>query len=119
MGRQDRGDQRGGNDQRHHADCFAQPDCVGLGLSNVVPVLFTAAGRTPGVAPGTGIAAVASCGYFGFLLGPPLIGFVAQASSLGWGLGVVVLLLALIAPLAGGVGRADAAAAPTDEREAP
>ena len=82
--------------------------CVGLGLSNVVPVLFTAAGRTPGVAMSTGIAAVASFGYFGFLLGPPVIGFVAQVTTLTWGLGVVVLLLALIALLAGGAARADA-----------
>lgn len=81
--------------------------CVGLGLSNVVPVLFTAAGRTPGVAMSTGIAAVASFGYFGFLLGPPVIGFVAQLTTLTWGLGVVVLLLALIALLARGAARAD------------
>ena len=85
--------------------------CVGLGLSNVVPVLFTAAGRVPGVAAGTGIAAVASCGYFGFLIGPPLIGFVAQLTSLAWGLGVVVLLLALIVLLARGAARADGQAA--------
>lgn len=81
--------------------------CVGLGLSNIVPVLFTAAGRVPGIAPGTGIAAVASCGYFGFLIGPPLIGFVAQLTTLAWGLAVVVLLLALIATLAHGAARAD------------
>lgn len=81
--------------------------CVGLGLSNVVPVLFTAAGRTPGVPMSTGIAAVASFGYFGFLLGPPVIGFVAQLTTLTWGLGVLVLLLTLIALLAGGAARAD------------
>lgn len=80
---------------------------VGLGLANVVPVLFTAAGRIPGLAAGTGIAAVASAGYFGFLLGPPLIGFVAQVTSLTWGLSLVVLLLALITLLARGVARAD------------
>ena len=81
--------------------------CVGLGLSNVVPVLFTAAGRTPGVAMSTGIAAVASFGYFGFLLGPPVIGFVAQLTTLTWGLGVLVALLTLIALLASGAARAD------------
>jgi fucose permease len=82
--------------------------CVGLGLSNVVPVLFTAAGRTPGVPTSTGVAAVASFGYFGFLIGPPVIGFVAQLTTLTWGLGVLVLFLALIALLAGGAARADA-----------
>lgn len=81
--------------------------CVGLGLSNVVPVLFTAAGRVPGVATGMGIAAVASAGYFGFLVGPPVIGFVAQLTSLTGGLGVVALLMALIALLARGASSAD------------
>jgi predicted MFS family arabinose efflux permease len=75
--------------------------CVGLGLANIVPVLFTAAGRTPGVATGTGIAAVATAGYFGFLIGPPMIGFVAQHTSLTGGLALVALSLALTAGLAG------------------
>lgn len=74
--------------------------CVGLGLSNIVPVLFTAAGRTPGIAPGTGIAAVATVGYFGFLAGPPLIGFAAQLTSLTGGLALVALFMAVIALLA-------------------
>jgi fucose permease len=81
--------------------------CVGLGLANIVPVLFAAAGRTPGVAVGTGVAAVASAGYFGFLVGPPVIGFVAQLTSLAGGLGVVTILMALLAILAGGAARAD------------
>ncbi len=81
--------------------------CVGLGLSNIVPVLFSAAGATPGVATGTGIAAVATAGYFGFLAGPPLIGFVAQATSLPFGLGLVVLCTALIALLARSAERAE------------
>lgn len=81
--------------------------CVGLGLSNIVPVIFAAAGRTPGVATGTGIAAVATLGYFGFLAGPPMIGFVAHATSLTGGLGMVVILLVLITLLARYAGQAD------------
>ncbi len=81
--------------------------CVGLGLANIVPILFTAAGRTSGVASEIGIATVASCGYFGFLIGPPLIGFVAQATSLAWGLALVALFIAFIALLAGRAGRAE------------
>jgi fucose permease len=79
--------------------------CVGLGLSNVVPVLFSAAGRAPGVPTGTAIAAVASAGYAGFLAGPPVIGFVAQATTLTAGLGLVVLCLAAVAVGAGSAGR--------------
>ena len=81
--------------------------CVGLGLANIVPILFTAAGRTPGVTSEIGIAAVASFGYFGFLLGPPVIGFVAQATSLSWGLALVALFIALIALLAAQASQAE------------
>lgn len=66
---------------------------VGVGLANVVPLLFIAAARLPGVSPANGIASAASLGFLGFLAGPPLIGAVAQASNLSWGLGLVVLSL--------------------------
>ena len=62
---------------------------VGVGLSNVVPVLFSVAARA-GSTPAAGIAPVASCGYAGFLSGPPLIGFVASLAGLKVGLGCLV-----------------------------
>lgn len=80
--------------------------CVGLGLSNVVPVLFSAAGRMPGISAGSGIAAVATAGYSGFLVGPPLIGFVAEAFTLGMALGLVVVFIGLVAVFAHIIGRA-------------
>ena len=71
------------------------------GLSNPA-ILFSAAGRVPGTAPGTGIAAVATTGYFGFLVGPPVIGLVSQAfGGLRAGLSLVALLGVGIAVLAG------------------
>lgn len=73
---------------------------VGAGLANVVPVLFIAATRVPGVATADGIAHVASLGFLGFLLGPPLIGAAAQASSLGLALGLVVLAALTLAAAA-------------------
>src|SRR5262249_56720011 len=51
---------------------------VGLGIANVIPILFSAAGRVPGVQPGTALAAVATTGYCGLLAGPPLIGLAAE-----------------------------------------
>jgi MFS family permease len=48
---------------------------VGLGLANTVPVLFSTAGETKGMPPSMGVAMVATLGYAGLLLGPPLIGF--------------------------------------------
>ena len=47
---------------------------VGLGVSNGVPLMFSAAGRQPDTPPGPGIAAVSSMGSLGFLAGPPIIG---------------------------------------------
>jgi fucose permease len=59
---------------------------IGLGVANGVPLMFSAAGRHPGTPPGPAIAAVSSMGSLGFIVGPPLIGFVAQGSSLPWAL---------------------------------
>lgn len=70
---------------------------VGLGLSNAIPVLFSAAGRVPGTEPGTALAAVATTGYLGFLAGPALIGLIAEASNLPLALGLVSLVCAAIA----------------------
>jgi len=78
---------------------------IGLGLANAVPLLFSAAGRLPGIAPGAAIAAVATLGYSGLLGGPALIGFVAQAISLPVALGCVGLLLLGVAAAAGQVRR--------------
>ena len=70
---------------------------VGLGIANIVPVLFSAAGRIQGVPAGTALASVASTGYLGFLTGPPLIGVVAEMSSLSVALGIVSLCCTFIA----------------------
>jgi MFS family permease len=53
---------------------------VGLGLSNIVPILISAAGRTS--APGSSIAFVVSFGYAGYLASPPILGFIASQASL-------------------------------------
>lgn len=70
---------------------------VGVGLANVVPVIFSAAARMPGVTAAHGIASVSSVGYLGFMVGPPLIGVIAQRSSLGVALVVVVVFAATLA----------------------
>ncbi len=70
---------------------------VGVGLATVVPILFNAATQVEGVSRAAAIAAASSIGYAGFMLGPPLIGAIAHASSLTWALGVLVLSAALLA----------------------
>lgn len=64
---------------------------VGAGYSCIFPCLVSAAARSRTMPPGTAIAAVATFGYGGFLLGPPAIGFVAELADLRAGLGVVAV----------------------------
>jgi hypothetical protein len=63
---------------------------VGLGFSGIVPIVFSAAGRTPGIEPGVALATVTTMGYCGFLVGPPLIGFAAEWIGLPGALGLIV-----------------------------
>ena len=70
---------------------------TGLGVANIVPVLYGVAGRAMS---GRGIARVATLGYMGFLAGPPLIGYVAHALSLRAGLVVIAVSLLAVAALA-------------------
>lgn len=72
---------------------------VGLGYSCIVPVLFSSAAKVPGLAPSHGIASVASAGYFGFLIGPVMIGVIAEYKGLhiGFMLLFALTLISLIA----------------------
>lgn len=75
---------------------------VGLGLANVVPVLYAAAAQVPGVSAAAGVAAVSSIGYMGFMVGPPMIGALASVTSLGaalWAVALFAVLMAIAAPL--------------------
>ncbi len=74
---------------------------LGLGLSVVVPVVFTAASQLG--RPGPSLATVSSAGYLGLLVGPALIGGLAEAVGLPGALGIVVVLSAATAVLAGAV----------------
>jgi hypothetical protein len=73
---------------------------LGLGLAGVVPTLFRAGADQPGVPTGPALAAVSSLGYLGFLAGPPLIGGVAQLTSLRAACSLLVLAGALVMLLA-------------------
>jgi sugar-phosphatase len=77
---------------------------MGGGLGVIVPLLFRAAGSTPGLAAGTGIAAVSTLGWLGFLAGPPAIGLAAGAVGLRAALGLAVAAMLALALLAGSVG---------------
>lgn len=55
---------------------------VGAGTSSVIPLTYSAVGKTEKFSSGIALAMVSTIGYFGFLLGPPLIGFIADLLSL-------------------------------------
>ncbi|MCK9689354.1 MFS transporter [Scleromatobacter humisilvae] len=92
---------------------------LGLGMATVVPTAFAAAGRRADAAAGgtageasaaRAVALLSGFGYSGLLLGPPVIGWLAQATTLTWALGLLVLLVAAIValvPLLGEPARAD------------
>ncbi|RSS32068.1 MFS transporter, partial [Streptomyces sp. WAC07061] len=69
---------------------------VGLGISASFPLVVGGASRIPGAPAGTAVATVSTTGYFAFLAGPPLIGFLASHSSLRTAL-LLVPALALAA----------------------
>lgn len=55
---------------------------VGAGISSVVPMVYSAAGKSKTMLPGAAIAAVSTISFIGFLVGPPVIGFMAGIFSL-------------------------------------
>ena len=73
---------------------------TGAGFSVIVPLVFSAGGRLKSLPAGAGIALVSGAGYIAFLFGPPLIGFLAQWTSLRAALFLIVALSALAAVLA-------------------
>ena len=81
---------------------------VGVGVANAVPLLFSAAGRVPPAGPS--LAAVFTIGYLGFILGPPVIGVLADALSLTAALALVCASLVLVAVLGGRAVRESSAA---------
>jgi predicted MFS family arabinose efflux permease len=80
---------------------------VGLGVSNGVPLLFSAAGRT--ASPGPAIAAVSTMGYVAFLGGPPFLGFLADAVGLPTALATMCLAAVVVVVLGGRAGTEDRA----------
>jgi predicted MFS family arabinose efflux permease len=69
---------------------------VGVGAANIVPVLFSASGRVSGVSPGLALATVTTIAYAGLLLGPALVGFVSDRTSLPFAFVLVAAMLAAI-----------------------
>lgn len=72
---------------------------VGLGVSTIVPTVYSLAGKNLSVPPGEALTIVSSVSFLGFLMGPPLIGYIAELSSLRFSfafIGVFGLVIALL-----------------------
>jgi len=55
---------------------------IGFGVSSIIPLMYSTTGKVKEVASGIAIATVSGIGFFGFLMGPPLIGYIAQMAGL-------------------------------------
>ncbi len=82
---------------------------AGLGIANMVPIIFSAAGNQPGLSPGAGMSVVTTIGYSGILVAPSLVGFVAERTGFSpifiafSGMLAVVLLMARLVRSADGI----------------
>lgn len=70
---------------------------LGVGCSNIVPVLYTAVGKQTVMPESIAVPAITTLGYAGILAGPALIGFIAHGSSLSFAFGLMAMLLMAVA----------------------
>ena len=62
---------------------------VGLGVSSIVPTVYSAAGRHTRVPAGIALATVSSVSFLGFLMGPPLIGYISELAGLRYSFAII------------------------------
>lgn len=74
-----------------YVTCFSYL-LIGAGVSCVVPLVFSIAGKSKTLSSGSALASISTVGYLGFLLVPPLVGFISQLSSLKWAFLIMALL---------------------------
>lgn len=73
----------------------------GLGVANMVPVLFSAAGNQPGINPGAGMSVVTTMGYSGILIAPSIIGFIGERTGFAPIFVAIAILLILVLLMSG------------------
>jgi MFS family permease len=69
---------------------------IGLGVSTIIPIVYTMAGKNTDNPPSVSLAAVTSIGFVGFLAGPPVIGYVAHAIGLRLALLLLISMAVII-----------------------
>ena len=73
---------------------------VGVGVSSIVPLVYSAAGKSTLMSPGLAIASVSTISFFGFLIGPPLIGILAGIATLRLSFAVIAIMGLAVSVLA-------------------
>lgn len=76
---------------------------IGLGYSVIIPELFRLAGKTKGISSAEGISFVAGFGYLGFLMSPPLLGFLSSLESLKLSFTALLITTIIVGFIAGGL----------------
>lgn len=74
---------------------------VGLGVSTIIPTLYSIAGKNPNVPPGEALTTVSSVSFLGFLMGPPVIGYIAELSNLRFSFAFIGIFGIVIAYMVG------------------
>jgi len=69
---------------------------IGFGVSCVVPMVFSLAGKSKNMSSSSALASISTIGYIGFLFIPPFVGYIAQTTNLRWSFGIVSLFGAMI-----------------------
>jgi MFS family permease len=72
---------------------------IGVGVSTIIPIVYTLAGKSTSGAPSAALASVTSIGFIGFLAGPPVIGYIAHAVGLRLAL-LLLIIMALVITVA-------------------
>jgi MFS family permease len=73
----------------HLVSCTLSFMLVGLGVSSIVPTVYSVAGKHGKIPPGIALATVSSVSFLGFLMGPPLIGYIAQVAGLRYSFALI------------------------------
>lgn len=69
---------------------------VGFGVSCIVPMVFSLAGKSKNMSSSSALASISTVGYLGFVLVPPMVGYIAQAAGLRWSFGIIAIFGAVI-----------------------
>ena len=65
---------------------------IGLGVSCVVPLVFSIAGKSKNLSNGSALTSISTIGYLGFLIVPPMVGFISEILSMKWAFLIMAFL---------------------------